>query len=139
MVQEVGAGEDRVVLWLRKSKTDQRGKGMRAVLFSLPGLRVCPVSGVRAFMGVRPNKGGPFLLHEDGSYLSRFQFVAVARKCLRAAGFDCLQFASHSFHIGVTTEAARCELNEAGVKKIGRWESKRFHSYVRPLLLSEGF
>lgn len=77
-------------------------------------------------------------MHADGSYLSKFQFVAVVRKCLRVEGFDCRQFSLHSFRIRAATEAARCGLDEAAVKKFGRWESKRFRSYVRPQLISEG-
>ena len=60
-------------------------------------------------------------MHKDGLFVSRFQFVAVFRKCLRAAGFEDKQFASHSFRIGAATEAARCGLGEAAVRKIGRW------------------
>lgn len=39
--QDVGVAEDRVVLWLRKSKTDQRG----VELFPLSGSEVCPYKG----------------------------------------------------------------------------------------------
>lgn len=52
MVQEVGASEDRVVLWLWKSKTNQRGNGMRVMLFAMDGSGVCPVKGVKALMVV---------------------------------------------------------------------------------------
>lgn len=123
MARDVESAEDRVVLWLRQSKTDQRGKGVSVKLYKLPGSEVCPVRVVRDFMEVRPVGSGPFLVHGDGSCLSRFQFVAVFMKCLSAAGFDGRQFASHSFYTGVATEAAPCELDEAAIKRIGRWES----------------
>ncbi|OCT97217.1 hypothetical protein XELAEV_18009446mg [Xenopus laevis] len=42
---------------------------------------------------------------------------------------------SHSFRIGAATEAARLGLSEAVVKRIGRWESRRFKNYVRPTLV----
>ncbi|KAM9324294.1 uncharacterized protein PAF06_000315 [Gastrophryne carolinensis] len=38
----------------------------------------------------------------------------------------------HSFRIGAATEAARLGLPVDLVKKLGRWESKRFMSYIRP-------
>lgn len=76
----------RVCLRLRKSKTDQQGKGVDVYLFELPGSMVCPVEAVRAFRLVRCKGAGPFLRHEDGSYLSRFQFVTIFRRCLQRAG-----------------------------------------------------
>lgn len=50
MVQDVGAAEDRVVLRLRKSKTDQRGKGVRIEL-SCPLPVHCLVRGFAQCMG----------------------------------------------------------------------------------------
>lgn len=73
-------------------------------------------------------------MHQDGLSLSQFQFVAVFKKCLEALGLGDQKFSSHSFRIGAATEAVRWGLDEAAVKRIGRWESRRFKSYVRPHL-----
>ena len=136
-VTDVQVAEGRVAFRLRKSKTDQAGKGVDVFLYALQGSGVCPVRVVGEFLAIRPGGGGPLLVHKDGSFVSKFQFIAVFRKCLRVAGFAERQFASHSFRIGAATEAARCGLDEAAVKRIGRWESKRFRSYVRPHMLLE--
>ncbi|XP_077307203.1 integrase/recombinase xerD homolog [Lithobates pipiens] len=134
LAQDVRMLGDRVEILLRRSKTDQVGRGVRVCLYRLEGSPLCPVQAVGEFLGVRPGGDGTLLVHADGSLLSRFQFVAVFRKCLTAAGLDSSQFASHSFRIGAATEAARCGLDEAAVRRIGRWESLRFRSYVRPEL-----
>ncbi|KAM4689073.1 uncharacterized protein O3C94_007213 [Discoglossus pictus] len=47
-------------------------------------------------------------------------------------GIKKSEFGTHSFRIGAATEAARLGLHDAAVKRIGRWESERFQSYVRP-------
>ena len=133
--QEVSCGRDRVSLWLRKSKMDQMGKGREVLLFALPGSTLCPVGAVRAFLDMRPGAEGSFLIHGDGSPLSRYQFVTIFKKGLRAGGVDEKSFSSHSFRIGAATEAHRCGLGVEVVKQIGRWESRRFRSYVRPHLL----
>lgn len=136
--QDVRVEWDSVVLHLRQSKTDQTGKGVQVVLYALPGSDVCPVRAVTECFCACPAGGGwAFLVHRDGVCLSRFQFVSVFRRCLDAAGFVGKHFASHSFRIGAATEAARCRLDEAVVRKIGQWESRRFRSYVRPQLLLE--
>lgn len=137
LARDVLATENRVVLRLSQSKTDQRGKAVSVKLYSLPGSRVCPMRGVRDFLEVHPVGGGPILVHGDGSYLSGFQFISVFRKCLSAAGFDCRQFASHSFRIGVATEATWWGLDDLAVRRIGHWESRRFCFYVCPQMLSD--
>lgn len=45
------------------------------------------------------------------------------------------EFSAHSFWIGVATEAARSGLDDKSVKRIGRWESRRFQIYIRPHLM----
>ena len=124
-----------VALWLRQSKTDQTGKGKVVRVFPIEGSELCPVRVVQEFLEVRPKLSGSFLLHEDGTALSRYQFVTVFRRCLGALGLVAREFSAHSFRIGAATEAARCGLDEELVKRIGRWESKRFRLYVRPQLM----
>lgn len=125
---------DRLVFLLRRSKTDQDGKGRRVVLYAVPGSSVCPVQCLSCFRsligtGVRP--GRPLLVHLDVSFLSKFQFVSVFRKGIRALGLDESLYSGHSFRIGAATEAARFDLGDEVIKRIGRWESRRFKSYVR--------
>ncbi|XP_075719756.1 uncharacterized protein LOC142760450 [Rhinoderma darwinii] len=134
-LEEVGLYGDRLEVWLRRSKTDQMGKGKRIVLFALPGSAMCPVACMRAF---KPQVGSPelpLLRHEDGSFLSRYQFGAVFKKCLAAVGVAAGPYSSHSFRIGAATEAGRWGLDDEGARRIGRWESNRFRYYVRPHLL----
>lgn len=42
---------------------------------------------------------------------------------------------TRSFRIGSATEAARIGLEESKIKKLGRWKSSAFKSYVWPNLL----
>lgn len=74
--------------------------------YQLPDSLVCPVRAVRDFLEVRPVGDGVLLIHNYGSPLLKFQLVAVFIKCLKAAGLDCTQYASHSFRIGAATEAS---------------------------------
>ncbi|XP_077309871.1 integrase/recombinase xerD homolog [Lithobates pipiens] len=134
-VEEVACLTDRVTMKVRRSKTDQDGKGKEVVVFAIPGCHLCPVLVLREFLNCRPALLGPLLLHERGEFLSRFQFITVFRKCLLALGLGGEKFSSHSFRIGAATEAVRWRFDEESVKRIGRWESRRFRSYVRPELV----
>lgn len=68
-------------------------------------------------------------MHEDGTVLSRFQFIAVFRRCLEGLKVSVGDYGSHSFRIGAATEAV--SLPQEVVKQIGRWEYQRFLVYVR--------
>ncbi|XP_073476856.1 uncharacterized protein [Aquarana catesbeiana] len=132
--KEVTLEEDGVSIFLRKSKTDQEGRGRMVRVYSILGSPQCPVGAVREFLKVRPDCQGPLLIHANGDMLSRFQFIAVFRKCLLGLGLEEREFSSHSFRIGAATEAARLGMEVETIKRIGRWESNRFQSYVRPQL-----
>ncbi|XP_044155452.1 uncharacterized protein LOC122942023 [Bufo gargarizans] len=128
---DVELAVDRVVVRIRRSKTDQEGRGRQFVLFAVPGCGMCPVRCAGAYGAGITKDALPFLRHEDGSFLSRFQFLAVFKKCLRGLGVPAEGYAGHSFRIGAATEAARLGVSAEGIRRIGRWESARFKSYVR--------
>ncbi|XP_040216804.1 uncharacterized protein LOC120946105 [Rana temporaria] len=125
-VSDVGWTPEGVTLWLRRSKTDQSGKGRAVHVFPIEGSELCPVGLVRDYLDIRPGVGGAFLVHENGSPMSRYQFVAVFRKCLGALGLVAKEFSAHSFRIGAATEAARngLELTE----RIRRLEGAHKHT-----------
>lgn len=119
---------------IRRSKTDIFGRGEWIPLHQVGG-RACPVSAIEGYMAIR--KEGPvFLVHEDGSVLTRFQFSAVFKRGLAAVGECPGEYGTHSFRIGAATEAARAGLSNLEVQRIGRWRSACFAGYVRPELLT---
>lgn len=135
MVSDVRCQGGSLACVLRRSKTDQERRGSLVSLRALDGSPMCPVQGFVAFMGVCPVGPVPLLIHEDGSFLSRFQFVQVFRQGLERLGVDPAGYSSHSFRIGAATEAARWGLSPETVRRIGRWESERYRLYVHPQLL----
>ncbi|CAN2390367.1 hypothetical protein PRIEUP_LOCUS403, partial [Pristimantis euphronides] len=85
--EDVQVEGNSVEFWIRRSKTDQEGKGKRVVLGAVKGTWMCPVATWRRLAEVNVGGSGPALRHSDGSYLSRYQFTVVFRKCLRAWGW----------------------------------------------------
>lgn len=70
-----------VMLFIRRSKVDQGGKGAHIRLLQIPGSPICPVAAVVEYLRLRPIVAGSFLVHLDGLALSTFQFVSVLRRC----------------------------------------------------------
>ncbi|XP_053321351.1 uncharacterized protein LOC128492713 [Spea bombifrons] len=134
-LRDVCLGTEMVEILIRRSKTDKNGKGFKVQLLSFPGSDLCPVGSLRAYLAIRPEGEGSLLRHADNTSLSRFQFVAVFRKCLGSLGLAPSEFESHSFRIRAATQAARWGLGDAIIKRIGRWESGRFRRYIRPNLI----
>ncbi|XP_041429372.1 serine/arginine repetitive matrix protein 2-like isoform X1 [Xenopus laevis] len=135
LLQDVKVFQDKITIRLRQSKTDSLGKGKDIVLFKVDGGATCPVGCVSRFLHLRGVCGKVFLQHENGMPLTRFQFNNILKKSLESVGVNPTEFGTHSFRIGAATEAAGLGLGERMVMKIGRWESKRFLSYIRPGLL----
>ncbi|KAM9296619.1 uncharacterized protein PAF06_017531 [Gastrophryne carolinensis] len=105
--------DEGVVIRIRRSKTDQRGRGVSMFLGRLRQCDSCPVATIEEFLG-------------------RFQFLAVFRKCLGEMGLASSEYGTHSFRIGAATEAARLGLPDDIIKKLGRWESALFRWYIQP-------
>ncbi|XP_075460190.1 uncharacterized protein LOC142496953 [Ascaphus truei] len=134
---DVSLGEGLVRLLVRRSKTDQKGKGAWILLKGLPGSVVCPAKALDDYLAIRPEQGGPLLVHQNGGALSRFQYLRVFRMCLKQQGLEGGQYGTHSFRIGAASEAARVGLAVAKIRRIGRWKSDSYRTYIRPDLVGE--
>ncbi|OCT65947.1 hypothetical protein XELAEV_18042201mg [Xenopus laevis] len=122
-----------VSLNIRYSKTDKSTKGKHSLLTAIGG-NCCPVKLTTQYLYIRKNNQGPFLIHEDGSYVSRYQFLVIFRACLKAISLCPESFCTHSFRIGAATEASQLGFHEDRIKRLGRWSSNCFKSYIRPHL-----
>ena len=103
---------------MRKSKTDQLGKGSWLRLGAVGGT-LCPVAMVTEFLKVSPVGKIFFGACVWGPPpFTRHQFSAVFKRCLVAAGFSASDFGTHSFRIGAATEAARAGLGWVTFKEL---------------------
>ncbi|XP_054856230.1 integrase/recombinase xerD homolog [Eublepharis macularius] len=132
-VSDITCSPRRATIRLRRSKTDQRGRGASVTLRAAAGRHLCPVRAIRAYLALRPPFPGPLFAPEDKLPLTRYQFASVLRACLRHAGFPPMRFGTHSFRIGAATVAAGLGLPAPAIQSIGRWRSSAFRSYIRPL------
>eukprot|EP00079_Xenopus_tropicalis_P014258 XP_004910611.1 PREDICTED: collagen alpha-1(III) chain-like isoform X1 [Xenopus tropicalis] len=132
LARDVIRSEGSVSILIRDSKTDKQGKGFRVELFGIQGHHTCPVSCFDSYYRMRPDQQGSLMIHQDGSSLSRYQFIAILKRALQGLQLAVNEYGSHSFRIGAATEAARWGLGADVIRRIGRWESSRFKAYIRP-------
>jgi len=119
-----------VRIHLRKSKTDQLGKGADIYL-GRTDEDLCPVAALLAYMAVRGGEPGPLFRLCDGRWLTKEIFVARVRYALSVLGYDSTSYAGHSFRIGAATAAAERGIEDSIIKILGRWESSAYQLYVR--------
>jgi site-specific recombinase XerD len=99
---------------IRKSKTDQEGKGAIKVIRQADDGSICPVAALRDWLDVADIKSGPVFRRMDrhGNVHQRrltAQSVAlVVKQAARDAGLDWRAFSGHSLRSGFVTEA-RCK------------------------------
>ncbi|OCT55560.1 hypothetical protein XELAEV_18000707mg, partial [Xenopus laevis] len=118
--EDIRREEHSLSIRIREAKTDKSGKGFLVELHGVGGFDACPVKCFDEYCRVRREQIGIFLIHQDGSALSKFQFVAVLRRTLGGLKLAAAECGSHSFRIGAATEAARWGLDEAVIRRIGR-------------------
>lgn len=131
-VNDIILSDSLLRIFIRKSKTDQLGKGIWITLYACSSSPVCPVWLMKAYCSVRPFMYDKFFIHESGSPLTRYQFNWVFKRCLERLNLQNSHLTSHSFRIGAATEAARLGLDSELIKKVGRWKSNSYLLYIRP-------
>ena len=122
--------EEKVMLKLSHSKTDQYANGVVIVL-SKGSSKLCPYTSLHNYMKIRPHVNGPFFCHFGGNPLTRYQFSAVLSKAIAAISENTKLFKSHSFRIGASTSASMLGLTEDEIKILGRWKSQVVRDYIR--------
>ena len=117
-------------VFIRRAKADPFGKGIFLYL-GRTHKPLCPVLAVLNYMAVRPPGEGPLLIWNDGSPLSRDQFLGSIKSILVEANIDPTAYSGHSFRIGAATSAAASGIPDHMIKLLGRWQSEAYQLYIR--------
>ena len=118
-------------VYLRFSKCDQYGRGVKVYVGQCVSPWLCPVAAVTSYMASRGPKPGPFFQLGSGRTLTKLGFVSELRRALLACGIDQAAYSGHSFRIGAATAAAEAGLQDSTIQMLGRWSSAAFLSYIR--------
>lgn len=124
---------EKLSVWVRRSKTDQVGQGALIELGVCSIKSLCPVGAMRSYLDLRGESKGYLFCHRDGFPLTKFQFWKITGLALDRVGLSGLRFGTHSFRIGAASTAAALGYGPDAIKKLGRWSSRRYRTYVRPL------
>lgn len=143
-----------VIIGLPRSKTDQQGEGLQRALPQGVGL-ICPVRALKTWLTVAGIERGPVFRpitrwdHLQDRTLRPAAINDLLKALGEACGFDFVpDLSSHSFRRGLSTSAARENLDFEIIKKQGGWkndatvreyidEGRRFADNVATVLMAE--
>ncbi|MBV2113375.1 MAG: tyrosine-type recombinase/integrase [Candidatus Thiodiazotropha sp. (ex Ctena orbiculata)] len=129
---DIGIASGCLTVHIGISKTNQYGKPIYINIPSIQNKFICPVVAVQQYLQFRGSFPGNLFCHASQLPLSRYQFCAVLSKAISYAGLSSHHYKSHSFRIGRATSLAIAGVTSAEIKKLGRWKSHAYSSYIRP-------
>ncbi|KAJ1105921.1 hypothetical protein NDU88_003324 [Pleurodeles waltl] len=128
---DIAFGHGHLVVRIRSSKTDKQGFGARVVLAAYPDLEVCPIRWARELKKTARERGQGVFRHQSGEGVSPHQLLGFLRAGLRRIGQNEVQFGTHSFWIGMATEAGCRGWLDSHIMVLGRWKLGAYRRYVR--------
>ena len=138
LVKDVAFVDEGVVVLIRRSKTDQEGKGMRVGVPYGSHPETCPVRNLKAWLSTLKREEGPLFwqidrhgnLKEGG--LSGQAITRMIRKRARDAGLDGKRYSAHSLRAGLVTGASAAGVSDKRIMdQTGHRSLPMVHRYVR--------
>lgn len=130
---------------LRRSKTDQLGKGRVIAVPRGRSANACPVEAVRAWLAAANIEAGPvFRSVAKGGAISAARLTAqsvslVIKRHAQAMGLPAEKFSGHSLRAGLVTSAAQAGVSPWKIQEqTGHKSMAILSGYVRDALLFEG-
>ncbi|KAL5517936.1 hypothetical protein EMCRGX_G003583 [Ephydatia muelleri] len=119
--------------FIKRSKTDQMGKGTTICIGRTEGRHTCPVAAMEAYRGCCrcPIQSSPLFHFRDGRPLTSKSFRSTFLSLVEQCGYNPAQCNTHSLRIGAATAAARAGLPTETIQKLGRWRSSAYQTYTR--------
>jgi hypothetical protein len=73
----------------------------------------------------------PLFILPNGRPMTKEWFRVHLAKVVEGCGLPSPLYTGHSFRIGAATTAAEQGLPDASIKRLGRWSSTAYESYIR--------
>ncbi len=137
-IEDVEFVEDGATVLLRRSKTDQEGKGHKRALPYGSHPETCPVRNLRRWLEVLGENEGPIFRPIDRhgnlrrTALSDRSVCEVVKRRAQAAGLNRDRYSGHSLRAGLATAASAAGVSQRSIMDQGDWKSvQTVMRYVR--------
>lgn len=136
-LDDVRRSPDGLIITLRRSKTDQEGRGRSIGIPNGRAPATCPVRSVERWLAAAQLDEGVLFRSVDrhgriGGALSGRDVARIVQRRAAAAGLDPHAFAAHSLRAGLATAAAQAGKSvQAIMKTTGHRSVAMVHKYIR--------
>ncbi|MFZ1465872.1 MAG: site-specific integrase [Anaerolineae bacterium] len=137
-VQHIRFSRDGLVVRLRRSKTDQEGKGTEKAIPYGSNPDTCPVRALQAWVVKAKITTGPLFReirrgdHIQERRLSDRAIALVVKRCAQAAGLNPDQYSGHSLRAGFATTAGEKGVEERDIQRqTGHKSVQVLRGYIR--------
>lgn len=142
-INDIEFVDEGMIVYIRKSKTDQEGHGRKISIPSGRG-RICPVRLVRSWLNVLPDSDGPLFrsIRKGGNVtdkrLSGGAVSVIVKDHVKRIGCDPVKYSGHSLRAGFISSAARMGVPEWKImKQSGHRSHQMLFRYIRDTKLFE--
>ena len=121
--RDIAFTADGLEVTLRRSKTDQEGRGRLVALPYSGSPELCPVRALRAWLDAASISAGPVFrevtryAHVEVDGLTGRSLSRIVKKAAEAAGLDPSAFSGHSLRAGFVTQAKLKRKDEASIMR----------------------
>ena len=134
-VEDLQETETGMKIMIRRSKTDQEGKGQEIAI--VPGQHACPIKAFKEWIEIAGISTGPLFRsirkngHLEGR-LSEKGAALIVKKYALAAGLEVERYSPHSLRAGLATSAAERGANIWKIMELTRHKSvETLRGYMR--------
>ena len=127
---------DKIIILLKKSKTDKTREGVRVTLGQTDS-EICPVKALALHWSHREalfpgllDSQSPLFLSQNGLPVSKDSFSARLAALSAHVGVEG-SVTAHSLRIGAATAAWLRGCSDSQIQALGRWKSDSFKRYLR--------
>ena len=119
-------------IFLKRSKSDSLGVGA-TIIISRINNSLCPYASMLLYLKLRQRTPpeSPLFILPNGRPMTKEWFRVHLAKVVEGCGLPSPLYTGHSFRIGAATTAAEQGLPDASIKRLGRWSSTAYESYIR--------
>lgn len=137
-LEDVAETKEGLVIRIRRSKTDQEGKGRQVAIpyGSVP--ETCPVRACQEWLAAGPLTEGPLFRridrhgHVNDRALHRDSVGTIVKRAAEAAGLDAKVYAGHSLRAGLCTQAYINGARELDImRQTGHKSLETVRKYIR--------
>jgi integrase len=137
-VGDIKDQEDGILVRIKRSKTDQEGRGQEVAIPEGVRAATCPVRALRAWLKLAAIEDGPIFrpIHRLGRVLPKrlrpHNVAEIVKAAAERCGLDPTKYAGHSLRSGLATSAAEHGANEFMIRQQTRHKDMRMVAeYVR--------